>query len=160
MMMAAAAPVELLVFELAGLRYAVPLPEVREVVRAVLITPLAGAPAVVEGLVDVRGELAVVYDLRLRFGHAPVPLHPDEMMVVVWTGDRLAAFRCGRVEHTLALPAEDIAGADLVSHVGAHVSGVARLADGPVVIHDLAAFLEQAERAELEDALVAYSEGR
>src|SRR5690606_41066795 len=95
---------EMLVFELAGVRYALELPSVREVVRAVMISPLPDAPAVIEGVVDMRGALVPVYDLRARFGHPPRPLHPDERLGVAWTGSRRVSFRWERTRCVAHVP--------------------------------------------------------
>jgi purine-binding chemotaxis protein CheW len=145
--------VELLVFELAGNRYALELRAVREVLRAVMIAPLPDAPDVVEGIIDLRGQLIPVFDLRARFGLRPRPLDPSERLVVAWTGSRVVAFRCERtewVEHVEpSLIASDVEG------TGRHIAGIARLPEGLVLIQDLEAFLDEAEAGELDVALDA-----
>ena len=49
---------EILVFEIGGRRYGLPASEVRELLRAVTILPLPLAPAVVEGVINLRGVVA------------------------------------------------------------------------------------------------------
>lgn len=149
---------ELLVFELAAVRYALELRSVREVIRAVLISPLPDAPAVIEGIVDVRGELVPVYDLRLRFGLAPRPLDPRERLVVAWTGSRLVAFRCESTEWVEHVPRSRIEGPAAVPGAARHLAGVARLPDGLVLIQDLEEFLDAAEAESLDAALSARGE--
>lgn len=149
---------ELLIFELSGVRYALPLREVREVVRAVWITPLPETPAVIEGAIDVRGELVPVYDLRLRFGLPARSLHSGERLIIAWTGSRVVAFRCDRTEWV-----ESVAGSQVDSPATAragdrHIAGVARLPDGLVLIQNLNAFLDEAEALELETALAGRSD--
>jgi purine-binding chemotaxis protein CheW len=150
---APAEAVDLLVLELGGLRCGLLLDAVREVVRAVLVTPLPGAPPVVEGVIDVRGEIVPVYDLRARFGLPARPLDPGERMVIAWTGDRLAAVRCDRTGDLEQVPPGAIEAAAALPGDGRHVAGLARLDDGLAVVHDLAAFLEDAERLTLDEAL-------
>jgi purine-binding chemotaxis protein CheW len=146
---------DLLVFELAGVRFGVEMRCVREVVRAVLVTPLPGAPAAVEGVIDVRGEVVAVYDLRLRFGLPPRPLHPAEHLVIAWTGERLAAMRCERAEWIEQIPSSAVERSVPVDLSGGRVEGVARMDDGLVLIHDLRTFLDDAEALALADALAA-----
>lgn len=148
---------ELLVFELAGLRYALELHTVREVARAVLIAPLPDAPPVIEGLIEVRGELVPVYDLRLRFGLEARPLSPEERLVIAWTGARLVAFRCEATGWVERVPPTRVASREAVHGAGRHVAGVARLPDGLVLIQDLEQFLDDAEAARLDDALAAHA---
>jgi purine-binding chemotaxis protein CheW len=147
---------DLLVFELGELRLALDLTVVREVALAVAITPLPEAPAVVEGIIDVRGDVVPVYDVRRRFGLPDSPLHPDQRLVIAWTGERLVALRCdstGRIE-TVA-PADVDTSSPLIQG-RRRIAGVARLPDGLALIQDLARFLEDAEHAALEDALSAH----
>jgi purine-binding chemotaxis protein CheW len=144
---------ELLVFELAGVRYALELTSVREVVHAVLISPLPDAPPVIEGVIDVRGELVPVYDLRARFGLPARPLHPDERLVIAWTGERLVAFRCELTEWVEGISPSLIDAPDEVRGAGRHIAGIVRLADGLVLIQNLSEFLDAAEAEALTAAL-------
>jgi purine-binding chemotaxis protein CheW len=146
--------VDLLVLELGGVRYGLDLSAIREVVRAVLITPLPDAPPVVEGVIDVRGAVVPVYDLRARFGLPPRPLHPDEQMVIAWTGDRLVAVRCDHVPDVESVTPDRLDSAVALPGGDRHIAGVARLPGGLVLIHDLATFLEEAEELSLDEALV------
>jgi purine-binding chemotaxis protein CheW len=144
---------QLLVFELAGARYGLELNCVREIVRAVFITPLPGAPDVVEGVISVRGEITPIYDFRARFGLPSRPLHPDDAIVLAWTGERRVGIRCERAEWLHEVPRSAIEDAPAVAVDSTRVTGVARLDDGLVLIHDLAAFLAQAESDALERLL-------
>lgn len=147
--------IELLVFELAGVRFGIGLDAAREVLRAVLITPLPGAPSVVEGIIDIRGTVVPVYDLRSRFGLPARRLHPDDRLVTAWTGDRLVALRCDRTEWITSAPASAVDSSDAVTGGERRIVGTARLADGMVLITDLATFLDGAERDALARALAA-----
>jgi purine-binding chemotaxis protein CheW len=149
--------IELLVFELAGARHAVALSAVREVVRAVFITPLPDAPPVVEGVIDVRGDIVPVYDLRARFGLPPRALDPAEWLILVWTGERPAALRCDAADWLKTVPATAVERGGEVLRGGRRLLGVARLADGLVLIHDLALFLDDAERDLLDAALARHA---
>jgi purine-binding chemotaxis protein CheW len=154
-----AEPIALLVFELAGGRYALRMDQVREVVAAVFITPLPSAPPVVEGVVDVRGATVPVYDLRYRFRLPAVRLHPAERMVVAWSGERQVAFRCDAVEWLETVPTESVEEPDRLTSGNGLIIGVARLEDGIVLIHDLPAFLDDAERQALDAALADAAAG-
>jgi purine-binding chemotaxis protein CheW len=151
----AAEDLELLVFELAGHRYALELRSVREVVPAVLITPLPDAPTVIEGIIDVRGDLVPVYDLRARFGLSPRMLDPSERIVLAWTGSRPVAFRCDRTEWLEHVASNVLEPAAAIRGAGAYITGAARLDDGLVLIHDLETFLDEAEAERLDAALSA-----
>jgi purine-binding chemotaxis protein CheW len=59
-------------FEVAGHTYAIDVAQVREVVRWQSVTPLPNAPALIEGVIDLRGSVVPVVDLGRALGGAPV----------------------------------------------------------------------------------------
>ncbi len=59
-------------FEVAGRIYALDVAQLREVVRYQPVTPLPGAPALIEGVIDLRGDIVPVLDLSRVLGGEPV----------------------------------------------------------------------------------------
>ena len=77
---------ELLVFELDGGLYALPVERVREIVRARALTAVPRTPAEVLGVIVLRGEMVQVLDLRQCLGMAPARAS-RATRVVVLNGD-------------------------------------------------------------------------
>jgi purine-binding chemotaxis protein CheW len=151
--MVTSTPREVLLFTLEAQRYALPLEDVRELVRAVRLTPLPRAPAVVEGLLNLRGELLPVLDVRRRFRLPARRLSPSDHLIVAQAGARRFALRVDRAEGLLALePGQLDPSPRELPGVG-YVAGALKLPDGLVLLHDLRTFLSQAEALELEEAL-------
>ena len=147
-------PREVLLFTLEGQRYALPSGDVRELVRAVRLTPLPRAPDIVEGLVNLRGELLPVLDMRRRFRLPARPLSAMDHLVVAQAGRRRVALRVDRAEGLLTLePGLLDASPGELPGVG-YVAGALKLQDGLVLLHDLRTFLSEAEALTLEEALV------
>lgn len=144
---------DVLRFEVSERRYALPSASVREVVRAVRVEPLPKAPAIVEGVVNARGTIVPVFDLRARFGLPPKPLDHADHFVFAWAGRRLAAIRADRALDLVSLDAEQIEDARSAVPGADYVAGVAKLPDGLLLIHDLATFLSEAEARTLDEAL-------
>ena len=59
-------------FEVRGRVYALDVSQVREVVRWQPVTPLPNAPALIEGVIDLRGSVVPVVDLGRALGVGPV----------------------------------------------------------------------------------------
>lgn len=154
----AAAATAVLVLEVGGHRCGLPVEVVVELHRMVAGTPLPEAPAVIDGVIDVRGTIVAVLDLRARFGLSRRPARPSDQLVVVAAKDRKVALRADRVLDLVTVPADTV-----VAAVGlptdSHLQGVARLDDGLLLIHDVGAFLSDDEAAALDEAL-AELEGR
>ena len=144
---------DVLSFEVDGHRYALPVSCVREVLRATAIVPLPKAPPVVQGIINIRGELVAVLDLRVRFGAARRPLQADEHFVVAQAGTRTVALRADRAVGLLQVDEAALRPIEPVVARTEYVAGLATLADGLVLIVDPAAFLSESEGVALSSAL-------
>jgi purine-binding chemotaxis protein CheW len=141
---------EILVFSLAGQRFALWAANVRELLRAVAVVPLPGAPRIVEGVINLRGRVVPVLDLRTRFGLPGKPLEVTEHLIVAEAGSRLVAIRADRALDLIGVAPDDVSRGEFQTGPAA---GVVRLADGLAVIHELETFLDAGEGAVLDDAL-------
>lgn len=144
---------DLLVFALGEHRLAVPASSVVEVVRVVASAVLPGAPAIVEGVINVRGALVPVLDIRARFDLPPVAVDPDQHLIVAHAGGRLVALRVDRALDLVTVTEDAVEAAERVAPGSTLVAGVARLPDGVLVIHDLERFLCLDEGEPLDAAL-------
>ena len=82
--------VQLCTFRIGGEDYAVDIMRVREIIQPLPITPVPRAPAFVEGVVRLRGEVIPVVDVRKRFGLPPSPsTRKTKFLVVHVAGRRL-----------------------------------------------------------------------
>jgi purine-binding chemotaxis protein CheW len=144
---------EVLVFEVAGQRYGLPTVDVRELVRAVTITPLPSAPAMIEGVVNVRGRVLPVLDVRARFNLPARALDPSDHFIVAAAGPRGVILRVDRAMHLALIDEACIQAPETLGPSADFVAGVAKVEGGMVLIHDLATFLSAAECATLDDAL-------
>ena len=79
-----------LTFRVGTASYAVPADQVLHLESYEMATHVPGAPSYVAGLVQVRGRLVPVVDLRARFGLPPVEHSLDHRVVVVQIGTRIA----------------------------------------------------------------------
>ena len=145
--------IHLLVFEVAGRRLGLLASAVREVIRAVAIAPLLKAPPIVEGLIDFRGTLVPVLDLRHRFGLPPAPLLPEQHFIVAQAGSRIVALRADRASDFVSLPKADVESPSGLVPGLEYLAGIARAPDGLLVVHDLETFLSLDEAGRLDAAI-------
>jgi purine-binding chemotaxis protein CheW len=78
---------QLLCVRVDGTPYAVPVENVREIVRVRSITPIPRTASEVRGVFSLRGEIIQVIDLRRRLGLAPAPSAKTNRIVVVQADD-------------------------------------------------------------------------
>ena len=141
-----------LIFMIDGGRYAVPLARIAEVVPAVNVRVLPAAPSIVEGVVNVRGEIVPVLAFRERLGHAPAPVRATEYFVIVHTRSRRAIIRSDAAPEIRTLP--ELA-PSLAEPIGRALAGVIALPDGVVVFHDIDQFIDASDDGALEMLLGA-----
>jgi purine-binding chemotaxis protein CheW len=153
--------VDILTFELDNRRHAFRADDVVQVVQMVEISPLPGAPAVIEGIVNVRGSIVPVFNLRARLGLPARPLDPAQHLVILASGARSSAVRVDAADDFISILDADITVSLSDSGVSQarsrHLAGIAATPDGTTIIYDLAAFLSQSETETLDQALATAS---
>jgi purine-binding chemotaxis protein CheW len=100
-----------------------------------------------------------VLDARPRFRLPPKAASHTDHLILASAGPRLVALRIDRVLTLAHIDARDVEHPAAAVPDAAYVSGVAMLADGLVVIHDLRTFLYEAEADALATAMVAAAPG-
>jgi purine-binding chemotaxis protein CheW len=143
----------LVAFTLDGGRYALHLPVVARVVRAVEISPLPGAPDIVLGIINVHGRVVPVMDVRARFRLPARDLDPDQQMILARTRAREVVFVVDSVSGVVECPDDLVVAPAEVAGDVAYVAGIAKLEDGLTLIHDLETFLSPEEEQALNEAL-------
>ena len=148
-------PTELIVFQLDEWRFALPLAVVHEIFHAVRVVPLPSAPAIVLGVIDVRGTVVPVLDVRVRFGLAHRPAQVNDHFVLATAGARVVALCVDRALDLWSVDDREMALAARLAPGALLVKGVLQDAAGLVVVHELDAFLSSGEEVALGGALEA-----
>jgi purine-binding chemotaxis protein CheW len=139
---------EVLVFELAGQRFGLPAIIVRELLRAVAITPIPRAPKLVEGVVNIRGQIVPVVDIRQWLLLPAKANEPADHLLVVNSGERLLALR---VDRALELARLGAGAVDNVHDLPGARDQVAKLPDGLILLPDLETLLAQGELVQAQE---------
>lgn len=150
---------QLVVFTLDDLRYALALSSVERVVRLVEITPLPKAPEIVIGVINLRGRIVPVLDICARFGLPEQEMRPGDQLVIARTSRRIVALVVDEVRGVVECPAQETIAAEEIVPGMEYVTGVMKLADGMLLIHNLDEFLSLEEEKTLE-AAISGEEGR
>lgn len=134
---------------------ALPAPDVVEVHRAVAVTPLPGAPATIVGVVEVRGALVPVLDVRQLLGVPVRSITPSDALVMVRVPGRQLLLLVDEATSVDPIPAARVRDAVELVPGGRYLRDVAATPTGPLVITDLPSFLSSDEEADLAAALRA-----
>lgn len=143
----------LVVFALERQRYALPLAAAQAVARAVEVTPLPKAPAIVLGVINVRGQIIPVLNIRQRFGLPQREIDLSDQFIIARTAKRAVALVVDTVVGVLTRPSESVIAPEAIVPGLDYVQGVVKLDDDLIFIHDLDTFLSLDEENALEEAL-------
>ena len=135
---------QLVVFDLASEAYGVDISTVREIIRMQTVTRMPRTPEYVEGVINLRGKVTPVIDLRTRFGldESEEPL--DKRIVVVDTGERSMGFVVDAVSEVLRVPSASIEPpSSVVMGVDSeYMIGIVKLPDRLISLLDLERVME------------------
>ncbi|MCU1398087.1 MAG: chemotaxis protein CheW [Acidimicrobiales bacterium] len=94
-------------FTLGDLHLGVPVTEIQEVIRAQVRTRVPLVSSVINGLINLRGELVTTVDLRARFGLPPIAAGTESMNVVVRRDDGAVSILVDEIRDVLDVAAAD-----------------------------------------------------
>ncbi|MDB6060963.1 MAG: chemotaxis protein CheW [Verrucomicrobiaceae bacterium] len=144
---------QVVVFKLDAQRFALPLDQVERATRSVAITPLPHAPAVIAGVVDVRGSVIPVIDIRKRLGLPGRAPTLNDQLLIAGTSKRRYAALVDTILDVLVYAPGDFSVAEHVVPGLEFLKGIVRLSDGIVLIHDFEQFLSLEEERALDEVL-------
>lgn len=145
--------VPLVVFTLDDQNYALHLAAVERIVLAVEVIPLPNAPEIIIGVINVRGAIIPVVNIRRRFRILEREPSPADKFVIAKTVRRVVALVADSVVDVVEVSENDIIAPKDIVPGTSYLDGIVRLEDGIVLIHDLDKFLSLEEEAMLDETL-------
>lgn len=153
---------QLVVFRLAGELYGVDIQQVREIIRVPEVTRVPRTPDFVEGVINLRGSVIPVLDLRKRFRLPAGEADRERRIVVVEMGEQTLGVIVDAVSEVLRLDQDRIEPPSpyIVNVDSQYITGIARLEDRLIILLDLNKVLSAGEREELERLEEPEQDGR
>jgi len=127
-----AVPQEVLSFRLGAEEYAIDILRVQEIRSFETCTRIADAPCFIKGVVNLRGVIVPIVDLRLKFGLADAALDGSTVTIVLNVSQRVVGVVVDSVSDVLQLHAEQIQPAPEFNHAvpDNHITGIATVMQG------------------------------
>ena len=139
---------QLVSFVIESEEFGIDILKVQEIIRPVAITRVPNAPTFVEGVINLRGRIVPVVDLRKRFGLPARAQDQHTRIIVVELIDRVVGFMMDavkeviRVDKSVIEPAPELAiGIDTE-----YIKGVAKLDDRLLILLELEEVLTADEK--------------
>lgn len=127
-----------LTFRLGDESYGVEIERVQEIKGYSTVTPLPNCPSYVRGVLNLRGVIVPVVDLRKRFGMVDVDYTNRNAIIVLVTQGRLAGLLVDDVSDVIDVPRGEVHAPPIgVGSAANFVRGLARVGDGLMIQVDV-----------------------
>jgi purine-binding chemotaxis protein CheW len=141
-------------FRIGNETFGVRIGSVREIVRVPEITAVPSAPETVEGVINLRGKIIPVMDLRKRFGQTEIQPDKKNRILVVELDNKLVGLIVNAASEVLRIaPSEIEAPGNLFAEgESSYVTGVGKLKGRLIILLDIAKLLHRPEFKRFEEA--------
>ena len=128
-----------LTFRLGDEEYGVEILRVQEIKGYSTVTPIPNMPAYLKGVMNLRGTIVPVVDLRVKFSMARADYTQFTVIIVVTVGTKVMGLIVDAVSDVLNIPKGDVqATPDFGGQVDArYINGMAKTGDKLVVLLDI-----------------------
>lgn len=127
----------IVVFRLEGQRYALPVDHVQEIQQIVRPTRLPDGSKALLGMIDLRGRVLPLIDLRLLLGLPAEAYDLQTPMIIGRTGEHLVALVVDEVDDVVDLPEGCLQQPSGIYELADRMLGVCRLGEGLVFVLDM-----------------------
>ena len=140
---------EYLGFLLGNEEYAIDILRVQEIRGYSEPTTIAEAPPFVKGVINLRGNIVPIVDLRIRFGLQNVAYTPFTVVIVLNILERTVGIVVDNVSDVFRLSAEDIRPAPDFSGLfhSRYIQGLASVGEKMLIVTDIEALMASSEMA-------------
>ncbi len=131
--------IQLVGFRLDSEDYAIAITKIQEIILMKPITRIPQVPDFIEGLINLRGSVIPIVNLRRRFGLAPREVDDDTRTIVVNIHDKTVGCIVDTVTQVMRINREQIQPPPLSVLAIAHqyIAGLARLDDRLLIVLDI-----------------------
>lgn len=143
---------QLVTFNISEEEFGVDILKVQEIIRTMEITKVPRAPEFVEGVINLRGKVIPILDLRRRFGMQARPHDKQTRIIVIELGAMIVGFVVDGVSEVLRISASTVEPPPAVVSglESEYISGVGKLEDRLLILLDLNKLLSTSEKNALE----------
>lgn len=146
--------VQLVLFKMSGSEFGVEIHQVREINRVGEITKVPKAPEFLEGVMNLRGRIVPVVDLKKRFHLPPVEATSQSRIIIIEVGDQFIGLWVDRVTEVLKVSPSAVSPPPemILTIAGEYISGLVEVKERLVILLNLPRILRLDEIKALADA--------
>jgi len=137
--------------------FGVPIGLVHEIVRVPEITAVQESPSYVEGIINLRGKIISIIDLRKRFGEKEVQPHRTNRILVTEVEGKMVGLIVDAASEVMKIPESDVEAPPNLFEEGEvrYVTGIGKRKGKLVVLIDLTKILQKGELRRITETVEA-----
>lgn len=145
---------EYLSFRLGAEEYGIDILKVQEIRSYEPPTRIANAPAFLKGVINLRGVIVPIIDLRVKFG-CPAEIDPITAVIVLGVRGRVVGAVVDSVSDVLELPNDAIKQAPAMGSVvdTSYLTGIANVGERMLILVDIEALMTSSELGLIDASL-------
>ncbi len=146
---------QLVSFIIGNEEYAVDIFYVKEINRLSQITKVPNAPDFIEGVINLRGRIIPVIDLRIKIGLPKKEYDKDSRIVVIENENSLVGFLVDSVKEVIRIPKQILEEPPeiVTSSKTEFIGSVGKLEDRLLILIDLKKILSKSEQNSLKEVI-------
>ena len=143
--------VEMLTFSLGTEEYAIDILKVQEIRGYESVTKIANTPAFIKGVINLRGVIVPIVDLRIKFDLGDVAYNEFTVVIILNIGKRVVGAVVDGVSDVVSLKEEDIHPAPEFGALDTqYLTGLATVNDQMLILVDIERLMSSADMALVE----------
>ena len=143
---------QFVIFNISNEEFAIDIKKVKEIIRVKKSTRIPQAPSFIQGVINLRGDVIPVVDLRKRFGLDATEITNETRTVIVEIRDDLLGLIVDAVTEVLRIDEEEIEPPpnNIAGLKAEYISGVGKVDERLLIILNIEKLLTSEERLKLE----------
>lgn len=146
--------IQLVSFHLVGEQFALPIHDTREITLMMDITPVPSAPDFVEGVINLRGQILPIIDLRKRFELEPKPYDADTRIIICQLSGNMVGLVVDAIHEVMRVPENSITPAPQIVAGGIgneYIKGITHQGKDMIILINLGKVFSKGELGSLEE---------
>lgn len=146
---------EFLTFVLGGEEYAIDILKVQEIRGYDAVTPIAHAPEFIKGVINLRGAIVPIIDLRIKFGLGKPEYTMFTVVVILNVGTRVVGIVVDAVSDVIGVGSDQLHPPPELSRAVdlRYITGLAMLDERMLIVVDIEGLMLSADMALVDEAV-------
>jgi purine-binding chemotaxis protein CheW len=139
-------------FRIGTEEYGIEIDFVKEIVGIQKVTNVPDMPQYIKGVINLRGEVIPIIDVRIRFRYEEIPYNDRTCIIIIHIGDAVIGLIVDEVSEVMDIPKKNIAPPPKASAKSKNrfIKGIGKIDDNIKILLDVEKIFSDEEMADIE----------